>query len=460
MMKKLKNVLIILVVFILGVAAAKSESLFNYRVSNKFEILSQIMEQQYYFKHQINMSYQVEKALAALVSNDRDPYTVYMEPNTSALFLSQLNNSQQAIGIHLEKVDGVGILISAVIDDSPAQKAGIEVGDIITKVNNRVIADLDTEEIRQLILEGNTAAELTIERENNVLNLLVEKNEILTATKLMELNNTSYLQYTGFQDDTVEIFKEKLIQAKKYSDNLILDLRNNPGGSLNVLIALASLFIDNNQIIINERFADGSILSTRVTDSQQDQFNFKKIVILINENTASAAEVMAISLKENLDNVSLVGTKSYGKGTVQNISQIFDDGSILKYTIAQWLSPKMQEIDRIGISPDIQVENHKFNYIYSGKETSAKLDTVSELTLKLQELMNDIDNYNGRIDGYFDQSFDQYLTDFTTKHQIFYQHEIDNYLFAKIKAYFLKLTNTDPSQYDLQLQQALTVING
>jgi len=298
-------------------------------------------------------------AIDGLVNSVGDPYTVFFEPTTSKKFQEEISGSFGGVGIEIGKRNNI-LTVIAPIKDTPAFKAGIKAGDKILKIDGKPTADLSIEEAVNLIRgKRGTKVVLTIQNATTRdVELIRDAIKIPTIDwELIEQGSKkiAYMQIYSFNQTVDSEFRKASEEIlKSDADKLIIDLRNNPGGLLDSAINLAGWFLDKNQIVVSEVFRDG----TKNEFRSDGNALLKKYptVILMNNGSASASEILAGALHDNRG-IKIVGEKSFGKGSVQELEK-YGDGSSLKVTIAKWLTPAGISISEKGIEADVMV---KFN---------------------------------------------------------------------------------------------------
>lgn len=308
----------------------------------------------------------IEGAIEGMYSKVSDPYTTYMDSNNTQALEDSLSGEYNGIGIQIQQMDDGKIEIVNVFDDSPAQKVGIEPKDIITHIAGEDISGKRAEEISEMIKKYvNSEIKVTVTRDSKPLTFLVKVDKLFIPVvniKLLERNNKriGYIGLTLF-NDTADVQFEKSLSTLENSgiDSLIIDLRNNTGGYLEVAKNIAEMFIEKNKIIYSLESKDSK---TAYRDATNDKRTYK-IVVLINNGSASASEILAAALKYSY-NATLIGTKTYGKGKVQEKSSL-SNGNTVKYTTAKWLTPNGDCIDGIGLNPDIEITFDRSNYYVS-----------------------------------------------------------------------------------------------
>ncbi len=298
----------------------------------------------------------VYAAAEGMVSELGDQYTKFFRPDASADFHNTLDGTIVGIGVVIE-VDPQGYLsITDVVSHSPAEKAGIMPKDRIIQINTQSVSTKNGISDDILLLRGKegTSVDLVIQSGKNIKNLTITRQKI--QVKLVDtsiLTNAFQVKFSevGFgTDPLMKTALQKFLDSGK--KRLILDLRNNPGGSLFETKNILNYFIDagNPTMILSYPRVD---ITSYAIDAAMTDWSRYEIVILMNHDTASAAEVIATTLREYFPkSVAIIGETSYGKGTVQELVP-FEDNSLLKYTVAKWLTPKNKiSIDKVGIKPD------------------------------------------------------------------------------------------------------------
>lgn len=287
-----------------------------------------------------------------LVEAAGDPYTTYMDSNEAQAFNEQLNGTFSGIGAELGK-QGSDIVVIAPINGFPAEKAGLKAGDVIIMIDDKDTAGLSIEEAVALIRgEAGTTVKLTILRNDQPLEFTITREVIALPSVTAETleGNIGYIQISRFADDTISSFNKA---AKDFVDagakGVILDLRNNPGGYLDGAVSVSEAWLKNGQLILEEKRSGIVVKSYRA--DKTGILNDMPTVVLINQGSASASEIVAGALKDN-NKATIMGVTSFGKGSVQEFST-FLAGDVLKVTVARWFTPNGQNIDKEGIEPDV-----------------------------------------------------------------------------------------------------------
>lgn len=279
-----------------------------------------------------------------------DPYTSYLDKDSTDNLMDRLKGEYKGIGVEITTNES-GTVVMTVFENSPAEEAGIMVGDIITKVKGVDVNGKTTSEVSNMIKSTNGNVEIEVNRGGitKTLTLKVSTVRIKSVIK-NKYDKTGYLRIETFSNTTYKQFKENLETLEKDGiENLIVDVRNNGGGFLNSAVEIAELFVEKGKPIYGLQTKDKKEMYKDTTKEKRDY----KVMVLINGGSASASEVLAAALKESYG-ATLLGTKSYGKGTVQDTSEL-ESGGMIKYTTAYWLTPKGVTINEKGLTPDIEV---------------------------------------------------------------------------------------------------------
>ncbi|MDV7763709.1 S41 family peptidase [Peribacillus sp. CSMR9] len=347
----------------------------------------------------------VDGAINGMIKSLDDPYSAYMDKKEASSFHESISSSFEGIGAEIQEQDGK-IMVVSPIKGSPAEKAGVKPNDIILSVNGKSVEGLSSSEaVLKIRGKKGTKVDLSISRagESEPIELTIKRDTIPIETVYAEMldNGVAKIQVTSFSEHTVQELKTSLEEmSKKDMKGLVLDLRGNPGGLLDQAIKMASLFIPNGKVVLQVEDRSGK---KEVYKSKNDGELKIPVVVLIDDGSASASEIVAAAVSESAD-IPLIGVKSFGKGTVQT-AQDFDDGSNFKYTAAKWLTPKGNWIHKKGIKPDITVKLPDYAslpYISPDKELKAS-DSSSEVKAA-EEMLKVAGHDPGKIDGFFDEA--------------------------------------------------------
>jgi len=292
------------------------------------------------------------ESIETVIASLNDPYTEYLSSDRWQQFVDSMENNYIGIGIRVGSNEK-GFFVIEVFQDTPAEKAGLLAGDYIVAVNGMKAEGMTLKELVGYITgTPGTSVTIAVDRSGETLELTVERSGIhvppLTA-ELME-PGIGYVRVTSFSSDVDELFFEEMERLQEEGMKaLILDLRNNPGGYLDSAGRMAALFVD-----------DGVLIYARDRDGREQTYVMRNmnpldipVFILINEYSASASEVLAGSLQDH-GVARLVGKTSYGKGSVQSLFHL-SDGSVLKLTVQEYLTPKRRPVNLVGLEPDVVV---------------------------------------------------------------------------------------------------------
>jgi carboxyl-terminal processing protease len=299
-----------------------------------------------------------------MVKSLDDPYTVFLKPEDSKRFIEDVKGSFEGIGVEIDIRNGQ-LQVVAPLEGTPGQRAGLKPGDIITKINGTSTADMSIEEAVNLIRgPKGTDVALTIFRdewkEAREIKITRETIEVPSLKWEIKDNNVAYLKLYQFSENAAFDFQNTAIEIiNSDAQKMILDLRGNPGGYLEVAQDIAGWFLKRGEVVVIEDF--GQDKEQKLYKAQGNALLLPyPIVVLINKGSASAAEILAGCLRDDRD-IKLIGETSFGKGSVQELEKL-KGGSSLKITIAKWLTPKGELITGKGLEPDIKVEMTEEDY--------------------------------------------------------------------------------------------------
>jgi len=318
-------------------------------------------------------------ALKGLVDSVGDPYTVFMEPKLAKEFSDDLAGTFEGIGAEIGKKNDI-ITIIAPLADMPAEQAGLKSGDKIYAIDSVSTAGLTVDEaVGKIRGPKGTAVTLTIFRESfdKAKDFKIIRQIILVKSVRTQRRDDGLLviTITNFNDDTAGLFKKAAAQAVLVNPRgIILDLRNNPGGYLETAIDVASEWIDQG-IIVTERFSPEK--KNEYLNRGRARLKDFPTVVLVNQGSASASEIVSGALKD-YGKAIIAGEKTFGKGSVQTLENLRDNSSV-KITVAEWLTPKGNNINEQGITPDIEVDLITDDY---NNNKDPQLDKAVEILTK------------------------------------------------------------------------------
>jgi len=316
------------------------------------------------FHNEVDENTLIEAAIKGMLSYLGDPYSNFLNEESSENLVNSLRGTFEGIGISLSNEVDEPIILH-VFEDSPAEEAGILIGDIVRIINDTTTEGKTSEEVVALIRNSETnIINLTIEREETLLEFNLTKTLIQIPqvhSKIFEENNqrVGYLRVDIFSEIIGTQFQRRLNELEDENiDSLIIDLRNNSGGYLKGAVDIASMFLEEGSIIYQLRSRGTNTTEKVITNETRDY----RVYILINCASASASEVLAAALRESYHGeVLIIGEQSYGKGFIQTTSTL-STGAMFTYTSAEWLTPEGNVVEGEGITPDYIIElNNEFS---------------------------------------------------------------------------------------------------
>lgn len=322
-------------------------------------------------------------AISEMVNSIDDSYTVFSQAEATDSFSEALSGEYEGVGIYITQEEDGSILITNFLADSPAEEAGLKANDIIIQVDGEEVAGLDLDDVATLIKgEEGTTVDLLVQRTSSgsleLLEFTVERQALAITYLSAEIlnDNIAYYDISFFGEQTDEEFTAKTGEFLETGfDGIILDLRNNPGGYVSTAANILSHFIIEDETLVTISYNDSNTIYTSDGPTELGSY---PVVIVTDEITASASEIVAGALKD-YGLAMTVGKTSFGKGSVQEIIY-YDDGSSLKITVAHWLTPNGTDIDGIGIAPDIEV-NQDIQEVDAGRDPQleAAINALTEV---------------------------------------------------------------------------------
>ena len=370
-----------LIIFLLNLFSFPLVSSSENNIYEKIDLFGEVLEKiNKEYVDEINQSESMDSAINGLLQS-LDPYSAYMSPEIFNEMQTETSGKFGGLGIEVSMESGVVKVISP-IDDTPASKAGIKAGDYIVKINEIQVQGKSLSEAVDLMRGPiGSAIELTVRRrgERKALTFKIVREIIQIQSVKADLleKNIGYLRLTSFNENSDTQIKKQIkeLEENKNVKAYILDLRNNPGGLLSQAIKIADFFLDNGEIV--------STKSRKASENRKwfakkgDLTDGKAIIVLINYGSASASEIVAGALKDHKRAI-LLGENSYGKGSVQSIIPLKNDGAI-RLTIAKYYLPSGKSISEVGVSPDIEIEEET-------EEFRIKTETDNQLNYAIKLL--------------------------------------------------------------------------
>ena len=353
--------------------AAKSSSL-----AAKLAVIRNKIDQEYI--GDINENDLIEGAIKGYVSGLNDVYTEYLTADEMSSFTEDIEGEFVGIGVYMTKdTERNLILVYGTIPDSPAEEAGLKTGDIITSVDGVECNGDDYDTIANSIkgIEG-TKVKIGILRDGEELNFEIERKivEVKHVTSQVLDNNIGYIYISSFEGDVSTQFENAYNDLKNQGiTSLIIDVRNNGGGIVDESLDIAEMMTDKGQTLLIESDKNGE---EEIIKSEKDKTITMPIVLLVNEYSASASEILAGILKEDVDNCTLIGNTTYGKGVIQTLYPL-TDGSGIKITTNEYFTPNHNKINKIGIEPDIKVDDYLFTGTLDKEKDTQLKRAIEEL---------------------------------------------------------------------------------
>ena len=342
--------------------ASDSNTSNSTNTSNEYSLVQTLQT----FKTMINQLYigdideesMLEGAIKGYVEGLGDPYTEYLTKEEMEEFTEETNSEYVGIGVYVgnDTVNNT-ILVVGVMKSSPAEEAGIQIGDVIEKIDGVAYTGKQLDEATKVLkAEEGTTATLTIRRDNEEKELTVVRRKITVqhvASEMLE-NNIAYIQIDSFDANVASSFEEQITSLMNNgATGIIIDLRNNGGGIVDEATGIADLFLDKGETILITKSKKEN--NEEETKSERDPIvKDIPVVILVNEATASASEILAGALKDNYG-ATIIGKQTYGKGVIQTLYTL-TDGSGIKITTEEYYTPNHNQINEVGITPDIEVD--------------------------------------------------------------------------------------------------------
>ncbi len=432
--------------------------------SSKFDEVYNLMKNDWYYGPEIdNLEEQlIDKALTGMTSFEEDIHTQYLQLDRSQTYNQQLAGSNKGIGIGCYQTMGGPLSVKSIYIDSPSDKAGLQAGDQILKIDDIDTTTKPIEELIDYIKNSDHPLILEVNRKGEILNVELTAESYDSTVAFDKEDDLGLIILSSFSQDSgkdcVEAMKRLEAAGVK---NLIIDLRGNSGGYLHAMTTIASALLPEDSVVFKERMRDGTEIESTVEKSDY-KANFDHVYILQNGNSASASEVLIGALKDNLgDKVTTLGSQTYGKGTAQ-YNRIFDDGTTFKYTIAEWLTPNGSTVNKVGLAPDIEVPLDEYMTVQyqdmqEGDEP-IRPDTVHPNAAALQVYLRYLGYPAERSDAYFSPASAEALKLFQQEHGMEPTGEADWSTFNAVVDAMGDKINTEGYDTDMVYQKAVELI--
>lgn len=381
--------------------------------SNVYNEIAQIIESDFLDTSESQESLQ-QRMLRGMVAALGDPYSSYLSVEESQELATMINGAFDGIGVTFTMVED-GAIVLDVYQDTPAQKAGLLNGDVITHVEGTSVAGYTADKVKEVI-QGESQSQVTLRilRDGKSREITATRGSVDTsvAFSIQKINqqNVGYLRIVTFGENIHEVIEKHLQTMKEQNiQNIIIDLRGNGGGYLNAAQQILDLFVPQGQVLFSLQDKDGNTQEYKATN--REKYTFEHGYIFVDNQTASASEVLSASLKDNLG-YQLVGETTYGKGVAQT-QVTLSNSSVLKYTDEKWLTPHGTWINGTGLEPDYTIEDTDIGDFHMGEmKESYQYDQVDDNIQYMQEMLKELGYQIDRVDGYFSQQTTQALETF------------------------------------------------
>ncbi len=370
---KIKYIFLIIIIAIISAVAASEFTLYYYSkegLINKGELsadktknINVISETLKSFRHVIDEYYigeideqkMLDETIKGYINGLDDEYSEYMTAEEWQEFQADALGNYVGIGIYMSVDKNGNVVVVSPIKDTPAEKAGLKTGDIIVYVNDESVIGVDSEIVSSKIKgEEGTKVKITVLRGEEYKDFEIERKAIKVyhvETEMLE-NNIGYISLLTFDEGCAEEFKNAYLDLEsKGAKKIIIDLRNNTGGLVNECLDIADMILPKGNIELITLDAKGN---KDINKSEKAPIVNGDIVVLVNEYSASASEILVASLKEN-NRAKVVGKTTYGKGVIQSVLSL-NDGSVLKLTVSEYFTPTEQKINKVGVKPDYEID--------------------------------------------------------------------------------------------------------
>lgn len=441
----------------------KSNSIISPANYGEISSINQVYEalKSYHYFYEGDSQALIDGAISGMINALDDPHSTYFTMKDYENFVEHLEDTYSGIGCEVTTVNGYTMIVSP-FPDSPADEAGILANDLVVEVDGENVVGQTLQEVTNKIKGPvNSTVTLGISRNDNpeliyieVTRKAIDQETVKSELIVEEGQPIGYLQITTFGENTAKEFKTAIEELESQGmTSLIVDLRNNSGGYLTSVVEMVDYILPPGKTITTIESRDGSSVSYETESEGKDY----PVVTLINEGSASASEIFSAAMKE-AGGYEIVGTTSYGKGTVQ-VSMPIDDHSSLKITTQIWKTPDNNWINEVGVTPTIEVEAPEFyNYyqVYLEDGKSLEFDQVDPAIANAQNILNTLGYSVDRTDGYFDDSTETAVKQFQKDNGIEETGVIDNKT-----ASHLTLSLRDKirdKEFDTQFKKAVEIL--
>ncbi|RAV17431.1 S41 family peptidase [Paenibacillus contaminans] len=400
----------------------------------------------------------VNGAINGMLAVLDDPYTSYMDQKEAKQFDESISSSFEGVGAEVSMVDGK-VTIMSPIKGSPAEKAGLRTGDVIVTVNSEKLDGLTLNQaVMKIRGQKGTQAKLGVVRSGAAepIEVIVVRDAISVETVYAEMmsDGIGKIEIRQFSLNTGTRFKEELEKLENQGmKGLVIDVRNDPGGLLDVVLDIVQPFVEKGKPLIQVENKIGQ-KDTKVSENPNPPKKYP-VAVLINNGSASASEILAGVFKEVVPGSKIIGETSYGKGTVQvTFSKEMGDGSNIKMTVYKWLTPNGNWINKKGVEPDMKVEQPAIYTVAPfSRKTTLKFDTTGEDVKTLQTMLAALGFPADRTDGYFSDKTMRAVKSFQQQHGLTATGEVDEKTMDKLEQETIAFIKE--GKHDLQLSAAV-----
>ncbi|WP_163526856.1 S41 family peptidase [Halobacillus ihumii] len=402
----------------------------------------------------------VEGAIQGMLDTLEDPYSVYMDKKTMEQFNQTIESSFQGIGAEVSMVNDT-VTVVAPIKGSPAEEAGLKPNDQILKVDGESLKGLDLYEA-VLKIRGEKGSEVTLKVDRpgvsepltvDIVRDKIPLETVYTDTKTVEGKKAGIIEITSFSEKTAEDFKKALTKLENDGiEGLVIDVRGNPGGLFTDVQEILKQFIPKDHPIVQVKNSKGEV-SKYYSDieSKKDY----PITVVMDEGSASASEILAAAMHE-AGGYELVGTKTFGKGTVQQTVPM-GDGSTIKLTLFKWLTPEGNWIHEKGINPTVKVKQPDYFYTNPVEiEEPLTYNQNGDKIKSIQEMLKGLGYKPGRTDGYFSEETKEAVEKFQSDHQLDVTGKVSSETAGKLEELIVNKVRDEKN--DRQMKKALEVL--
>lgn len=445
-----------------AVAAAASDDKGAYRLNQnelgKLNAVIELIETKYY--EDVDRDELVDGAVSGMMEALDDPYSVYMEKEVAQHFSESIEGSFTGIGAEVTTENGK-ILVVSPIKGSPAERSGLLAKDVLISVNGESLDGLSLQEaVAKIRGPKGTKAKIVVQRsgfaEPIQLVLIRDDIDVETVYGTLRPDGVGVIEIRQFSLNTAKRFKEELEKLEGQGmKGLVLDVRNNPGGVLPVVVEISQLMMKEGATVVQVEDRDGNREKTLAKGGEQKKY---KVAVLTNKGSASASEILAGALQEAAG-ATVIGEQSFGKGTVQvSYNKALGDGSLVKMTIAKWLTPDGNWIHEKGITPNhIVAPPDLYTVARMNFKETLKPDSLSEQVRSAQIMLHGLGYEPKREDGYFGEETAAAVKKFQQEHSLPATGEIDAATAGALEQAVIKWIQN--KENDTQLLEAVKAVS-